>query len=939
MIYKKYPSNLKKIALTIFFLFLSSPVSLAKPQNKTIIPVKVGVILGDLEHSVTEEIWLSCIKLAISDFYASHVHYKTRLVLNIRESKNNIVAAAAKALDLIKNEKVKAIIGPVTSMETSFVISLGEEARVPIISFSATSPSLTSLSSPYFFQFAQNDSSQVKAISAIVKHFGWRHVVPIYVDTSSGEAVIPYLIDALEEVNARVPYRSVISPTATDDQIEKELYKLKTMQTRVFVLHMTPELCSRLVHKANEIGMMTEGYVWITTNGLTNSLKTIDFEFLDLIDGVLGVETYIPKQLQQFMSRLHRQIQKYTTVRLNLDVFGLWAYDATFALAMAIEQVYGNTTSVVPQDLNVASNKLTDLESVAVSRDGPQLRQALLTTRFQGIAGDFSLIDGQLQSSTFQIVNINGGASRKIGFWTPQHGLVNKTFLSSNIGPIIWPGDSLSVPKGWEIPTNGIKLKIGVPVKDGFIELVKVTTDPSTNTTDVTGFSIDVFKAAVEMLPYALPYDFVPFTNPDGTNTGLTYNDLCDQNFDAVVGMPYTEAGVVMVAPVKDIKRQSAWTFLKPWRWDLWLTIACFFLFIGFVVWVLEHRINKHFRGPPAYQVGTSIWYSFSTMVFAQPARVYSNLARFVMTVWIFVVLVLTINYTASLTSLYTVEKFQPTVTTLNDLLRNGDNVGYVRNYVRGILNQVGFDNSKLKAFDTMEEIDEALSKGSANGGIAAVVDESPNMKIFIAKYCKKYTMLGPFFKTDGFAFVFPKHSPLVRDVSQALLNVTEGELIMNIENKWFKKESHCQDLNTNVSSKSLGTDSFWVLFVFVGLVSTLALIIFVASFIYRHRHVLVHSDTDSKPSTSEKVRAMFKIFNEKDLNYHTFKTKQPQETAEASSNNNSCPRSPVLHHNPNHRDSYSVFDIEQPQYESPEEALATTDDVVTVQEMHRTTP
>ncbi|KAL6216360.1 hypothetical protein ACLB2K_009583 [Fragaria x ananassa] len=791
-------------------------------------------------------------------------------------------------------------------METSFVISLGEEAHVPIISFSATSPSLTSLSSPYFFQFAQNDSSQVKAISAIVKAFGWRQVVPIYVDTSSGEAVIPYLTDALEEVNARVAYRRVIFPTATDDQIEKELYKLKTMQTRVFVLYMTPELWSKLVHKANEIGMMTEGYVWITTNGMTNSLKTI--EFLNFIDGVLGVETYVPmtKQLQEFMSRWHRQIQKDTPVRiisgLNLDVFSLWASHATFALAMAIEQVYGSTSSIVPEDTNVASNKATDLESVAVSQHGPKLRKALLATKFQGIAGDFSLIDGQLQASTFQIVNINGG----------------------------------------------------VPVKDGFVELVKVTTDPSTNTTDVTGFSIDVFKAAVELLPYALPYEFVPFTNPNGTNTGLTYNDLCDQvylgNFDAVVGdvtiranrslyvdftMPYTEAGVVMVVPVKDIKRQSAWTFFKPWRWDLWLTITWFFLFIGFVVWVLEHRINKHYRGPPAYQVGTIIWFSFSTMVFAQPARVVSNLARFVMIVWIFVLLVLTINYTASLTSLYTVEKVQPTVTTLSDLLQNGDNVGYARNYVFDILIQVGFDKSKLKKFKTMEDIDEALTRGSANGGIAAVVDESPSMKIFIAKYCKKYTLLGPFFKTDGFAFVFPKHSPLVRDVSQAILNVTGGELIMNIENKWFKKESNCEDLNTKVSSRSLGTDSFWFLFVLVGLVSTVALIVSVASFIHKHRHVLVHPDTDLKPSTSEKIRAMFEIFNEKDLNYHTFKTKQPQETVEASSNKNSCPMSPALHHNPNPRDSNSVFDIEQPEYEPPE-VLATPEDAVTVQEMQR---
>lgn len=185
---------------------------------------------------------------------------------------------------------------------------------------------------------------------------------------------------------------------------------------------------------------------------------------------------------------------------------------------------------------------------------------------------------------------------------------------------------------------------------------------------------------------------------------------------------------------------------------------------------------------------------------------------------------------------------------------------------------------------------------------------------------------------------VFPKHSPLVPDVSQAILNVTGGELIMNIENKWFKKESHCQDLDNKVASNSLGTDSFWVLFFFVGFASTLALIISVTSFIYRHRHVLMHSDTaDPRHSTWGKIRTMLDIFNEKDLDFHTFKTKQPQET---SSNSGSCPTSPVPSHNSNHTDSDSIFDIEQPQDESPEEVPAvTTVDVVTIQEMHRNTP
>lgn len=61
---------------------------------KPYIPVNVGVVLDDL-HSMEGKAWLSCIKMALSDFYASHSHYKTRLVLNVRDSNQNVVGAAA----------------------------------------------------------------------------------------------------------------------------------------------------------------------------------------------------------------------------------------------------------------------------------------------------------------------------------------------------------------------------------------------------------------------------------------------------------------------------------------------------------------------------------------------------------------------------------------------------------------------------------------------------------------------------------------------------------------------------------------------------------------------------------------------------------------------------------------------------------------------------
>ncbi|KAK9942908.1 hypothetical protein M0R45_008551 [Rubus argutus] len=772
----------KLIFSSVILFFLSSGISLATGQN-TSIPVKVGVVLDDLE-SVSAKVWLSCINMALLDFYSSRSNTRTRLVLSIRDSRGDVVDAAAAALDLIKNVQVQAILGPKSSMQANFVIDLGNRTRVPIISFSATSPSLTSLPSTYFFRAAQTDSSQVKAIGAVIKAYGWREAVPIYIDNEYGNGVVPYLIDALQSVEARVPYRSAISPSATDDQIEKELFKLMTMQTRVFIVHMSGPLGFRLFAKAQKLGMMIEGYVWIMTDGLTNLLSSKNTSVISSMQGALGFRTYVPKteELVDFRFRWKKQFhqQNPTIVDVELDVFALWAYDASYALAMAVEEL--GITSFGFQVTNSSTNSSTDLEILGASQSGQQLSQSLARTNFSGLAGNFSFDNGQLKSSMFEILNVLGDGARTIGFWTPKNGLVrnpisNSTNTSvSNLGFIIWPGDYGSVPKGWENPTNGKKLRVGVPVKDGFTEFVKVVHDNSTNTTVVTGFCIDIFNAAMEGLPYAVNYDFIPFAYPNGTSAG-TYDDMIQHvflgDFDALAAdstiranraryvdftMPYTESGVVMVVPLKDKnKGKNAWIFLMPLTWDLWLASLCSFVFIGFVVWLLEHRINEDFRGPPAHQVGTALWFSFSTMVFAQREIVVSNLARFVVIVWVFVVLILTQSYTASLTSLLTVQKLEPTYTNLSHLISNTkEYVGCMDGSFVCTLLQQGFNASNIRKYKSAEECDQLLIKGSANGGIAAAIDETPNMKLFLASYCSNYTVIGPIIKTDGFAFVFP---------------------------------------------------------------------------------------------------------------------------------------------------------------------------------------
>ena len=75
--------------------------------------------------------------------------------------------------------------------------------------------------------------------------------------------------------------------------------------------------------------MMSEGYVWIITNAVTNGLSSMDPSVINSMEGVLGVKTYVlrTKQLQAFTigwTRKHHQ-DNPTVLNAQLNVCGLWA--------------------------------------------------------------------------------------------------------------------------------------------------------------------------------------------------------------------------------------------------------------------------------------------------------------------------------------------------------------------------------------------------------------------------------------------------------------------------------------------------------------------------------------------------------------------------------------------------------------------------------------
>ncbi|KAI4356979.1 hypothetical protein L6164_000955 [Bauhinia variegata] len=777
------------------FLLLSTWVGLLFAVE--LIPI--GVVLDT--NSSVGTVAQSCISMARSDFYERHPNYRTKLDLRIRDSENDVVTAASAALDLIENERVHAIIGPQTSEHAKFIIELGAKAKIPIISFSATSPTLYPTRNQFFIRTAQDDCSQVKAIASIIGAFGWREIVPIYENTEYGKGLIPCLNDAFEAIDTRVPYRSVIDPRSYETQILEELHKITNHTlTKIFLVHMTKELGSKFFPAAEKAGMMTEGYAWIVTEGLSSLLDPMEPEVINSMQGVLGVRPRVPNttRVEDFRKRWNSSTE--------VTLFGLWAYDTVWALAMAVEKAgITNSTSQKKNDTN-NSTGILDFADVRISETGPRLLNEILTTKFRGLSGDFSLVNGTLEPSRLEIFNVREQNEYIIGYRPKEE---NFPDAKLKLQDPKWPGNAKEKPT---------KLRIGIPGRENIKEYSKVV-----------NFSFDIFDAVVKNLTFPLFYEFHSF--------GGTYDELLMQiqnkTLDAVVGdiiivanrsnnvdftLPFSESSVAMVVSVKHDERNNIWIFLKPLSWGLWLTIGAAFMLTGFIIWILEHRTNTEFRGGKNQQLGMIFWFSFSTLVFAHKERVVNNWSRFVLIVWVLAVLIITQSYAGSLASILTVQRLQPAFLDVNEIKRNNYSVGYQNgSFLKGFLiAELGFNESKLKPCDSPEDYHHALLLGCKNGaGVAAIFGETFFLNLFLQKYGSRYKMVGPTYNTGGFGFAFPKKSPLVSYISRAILEVTEDkDKFGNITKKYFPDGIVHGDQSDSISSdcpsltlKSFGGD------------------------------------------------------------------------------------------------------------------------------------
>ncbi|XP_030459567.1 glutamate receptor 3.7 [Syzygium oleosum] len=811
--------------------------------------VRVGAIFT--HDSVVGRSAKAAMEAAVADVNADpSVLNGTELRLFTEDANCSVFMGTVETFKLIGKDVV-AIIGPQSSATAHTITEIADNLQIPLISYSATDPTLSAQQFPYFVRTAQSDSYQMAAMADLINYYGWKDVIAIYIDDDFGRNGIYALGDELERKMMKISYRLPLPVQYDSRHITDALNKSKRFGPRVYVVHVNFDPAFRIFTIAQELQMMGSDYVWLATDWVSATLDSLSPKnqtSIEILKGVVALRPHTPDSVQKraFIARW-RDMQTKGLTRSGLNTYGLCAYDTVWAVAHAINRYInenGNITFPFSDALYDEKTKDMRLGKLKVFDGGSLLLKKLLQLNFTGLTGQIYFSpDRNVPSNGYDVINIDQRAIRLVGFWSNKTGIEgghsSYTRQDQKLHDVTWPSGKTEIPRGWVVADSGNPLRIGVPNRFSFTEFV--LEDQISHT--FQGYCVDVFNEARSFVPYEVPFRFEAYG--DG-HSNPSYDGLikmvANNEFDAAVGdiaistnrtkivdfsQPFASSGLVIVASINNSK-SSAWVFLQPFSAEMWVVTAASFVMIAVVIWILEHRVNSDFRGPPKRQLATMFLFSFSTMFKKNQEDTVSPLGRMVMVVWLFLLMVITSSYTASLSSILTVQQLSSPITGIDSLIASNWPIGYqVGSFAHGYLEESLYVSpSRLIPLGSPEEYERALRLGPSNGGVAAIVDEEPYVDLFLSKHTQ-FGIIGQAFTSGGWGFAFQRGSPLAVDISTAILKLSESGKLQKIHEKWFCKMGCPSERGQDSKPEQLHLISFWGLYLLCGVVSIAALLVF----------------------------------------------------------------------------------------------------------------
>ncbi|CAF4681601.1 unnamed protein product, partial [Rotaria sp. Silwood2] len=269
-----------------------------------------------------------------------------------RLTSGNMIDALRDTCLSVSQSNIIGIVGPELSRETLLISPFCEKLGLPVISYSATDPDLSDITTyPNFYRTVPSDNTAALTLVMLFNQFNWTSCLIIYQNDAYGSGGARAINDLFNASGITVVQMIVYDIARNSIRGNLKTY-LTNSPTRIVILWAESVYTSLVLQDALDSNLVGPYFTWIINSVI--SLNSFNEEYYQNLVGILLIEPVVGSVVNapyniELLNAAYNIWQKYENETYpgstNVDYYALFAFDATWALIKSLEELYSLQTN------------------------------------------------------------------------------------------------------------------------------------------------------------------------------------------------------------------------------------------------------------------------------------------------------------------------------------------------------------------------------------------------------------------------------------------------------------------------------------------------------------------------------------------------------------------------------------------------------------------
>jgi ABC-type amino acid transport substrate-binding protein len=678
----------------------------------------------------------------------------------------------------ISTSNIVGIVGPAFSRESHFISTFAAKIGIPVISYASTDPELSDRNAySAFYRTVSSDNAAALAIAKLFILFNWTSCIIIHQNDAFGFGGANAINEAFNNNNLTVT-EIIVFDIATLTIRGDLKYLLTSSSSRIVLVWTVSTYTPLILEKALHYDVVGPQFTWILSSNVP--LNSFNQTWYEKLIGILTIEPVLGNVVNApinttLLDAAYHIWQHYESEsfpgRDNVDYYALFAFDATWTLIQSLQKFCSRM-------INISSSCIS-LTNTPFCFDRRFLNSNLFfdiinNNTFLGVSGSIQFginVTDRINGTYYVAKNVQYSSNNlnyiPVLIWSETNDWISNT--QTNV--IVWPGNSTKHPSGYA-DVLGMTLRIAVFETAPFTMIKEITDELGQTTGKIIGYVPDLIKILQNKM------GFIP--NITLVRSNQSYNGLVDdiENdvYDIVIADLTITAErrekVAFSSSIFDnsfriITRETSiadidfLSYLRPFSFQLWITLLVATIYAGFLISLLESEHNEALQNQSIFSlIIKSMWYSIGTILgYGVDFHVRTAPGR-LLTVGLYMLsLVSVAAYTAKLASELTISKTKGIISGIDDIKNGGLSFSRIGILVNSsiedyYLREISSDNRNFYPLKSKEEMYDKL----LNNIIDAAIMDSGHLEYSISNIYCNLTLVGADFYKNAFGIIFKKN-------------------------------------------------------------------------------------------------------------------------------------------------------------------------------------